>query len=45
MGGYAGRIQSGEKPSYLPVQHGPQSKALGLTIPLALLARADEMIE
>jgi len=52
MGGYAGRIQSGGKPSYLPVQQVTRlemalnlktAKARGLTIPLALLARADEM--
>jgi putative ABC transport system substrate-binding protein len=53
-GTYVARILKGEKPADLPIQQGTRlelfinaksAKSLGITVPLPLTGRADEVIE
>src|SRR5262249_13416511 len=53
-GAYAGRVLKGDKPAHLPVQQSTKvelflnlktAKSLGITVPLPLSGRADEVFE
>jgi putative ABC transport system substrate-binding protein len=54
LGLYTGRVLKGEKPADLPVQQATRveliinmktAKTLGITVPLPLSGRADELME